>query len=350
MAVAAATRGDRVTETYSNVANADDIARQWPDGRDMPTVIRSVVDYVKNKPWMSLGATRLVGDRMDDFWIENGADLWQDFGIFMRLPDGSRVAQWFQKRDAASVPPIVYIGSEGEMEILSSSLEAFLATWALAHFDVAGNLVGEGVKVGLPSDLIRDEDDADDEKVVDGRPPFAAFLTSLLGQDVRTHVRPKPDDAPFKAFFEAWGKRQRAALATNSNLTAIVRAMDAYVPRGKQPWERAHFHLAAIGDRLEIGGKGDPRKPLNDADAAAIRPFILAEREARASGEHAPRGLWHSASLLLYPDGACQIAADWSAAPKFWHGAPATAAELAADQSRFPKSPRWREPWMDELG
>lgn len=339
-----------MTDTYAAVANANDIARQWPDGREMPALLPAIVGYVRDKPWMSLGATRLVGDRMDDYWIENGADLWHDFGIFMRLPDGSRVAQWFQAHDPNGEPPIVYIGSEGETEILSPNLEAFLASWALAHFDDNGALVAAGVPVGLPSDLIRsDDEDENDDPVADGRPAFAAFLKQLLGRPVEALIAAKPSDAAFETFFSDWGQAARAGMIANPNLQQMATILDAYVPRGKASWERANFRISAIADRMEIGSKGDPRKTLNETEAAALRPLIANERERRAGGVHAPRGLWHSAAINLFPDGVCQLQCDWASAPKFFNGPAATAAEFSRDQQRFPKGERWIEPWMKEL-
>ena len=312
----------------------------------MPLLIADVTNYVKDQTWRSLGATRLVGDRMDDYWIENGADLWRDFGIFMRLPEGSRVAQWFRE-GASAEPPIVLIGSEGEQEILAPNLEAFLAAWALGGFNAAGDFVANGVSVGMPSDMIRSEEYEAD--VADGRPAFAKFLTQRLGRDIASFVAQKPADDDFKAFFDAWQKTALAEMAANAHLREIVRILDADIPRGKEPWERVSFRIAAIGERIEIGSKGDPRQLLLEATAAALRPVIVAERERRASGVHAPRGLWHSAAINLYPTGQCQLNVDWAAEPQFVSGPAPVRAEFALDQQRFPKSDRWLEPWIKTL-
>lgn len=332
------------TDTYAAVAKPDDIARRWPDGREMPTLIGDVTRYIADKPWMSLGATRMVGDRMDDYWIESGADLWRDFGIFMRLPDGSRVAQWFAEGQQGE-PLVVLIGSEGELEVLASSLEAFFATWALASFDGAGALVAHGDPVNLPSDLIADDDD----DVPNGRPALAVFLTQRLGRDAASFLARKPDGAAFKSFFEDWGVRERAAMAANPHLVGMAQILFHHAPRGKDVWVREHFHVAVIGERVEIGSKGDPRVLIKKAEADALRPLILAERERRAQGLHSVRGLWHSAAINLHSDGSCQLNVNWDAAPKFFVGHPATAVEFAAELSRYPKSARWIEPWMIAL-
>lgn len=331
-------------ETYADVVRPDDIAHQWPDGRDVPQLIIDVCAYVKDKQWMSLGATRLVGDRMDDYWIENGADLWRDFGCFMRLPDGSRVAQWFRDGDS-SEPPIVLIGSEGEQEILAPNIEAFLAGWALGHFNDSGDLIANNTPVGLPSDLIRGEDD----EVDDGRPAFAQFLTKRLGRNASSAILPKPAGDAFKAFFGAWQADAVKSISDNPQYKELARLLDGYVPRGKNIWERASFAVNVIGKRIEIGSKGDPRLPLPEIEAAAITPLVLAARQARSRGVHAPRGLWHHADILLFADGSCHINADWTAPPKFWRGAAATAKELALDLAEAPRSERWMEPWMRNL-
>lgn len=335
-------------ETYATVARADDIARHWPDGREMPALIRDVTDYIKVQPWQAVGTTRLLGDRMDDYWIENGADLWRDFGIFMRLPDGSRVAQWFRAGHDGE-PPVVLIGSEGETEILAPDLSSFLAAWALYEFDDKGRLVVKSpagaVEVNLPPDLIRSEDEDDDE-IPNGRPEFVRFLETLVGSPLVRFAQAAPPNEPFQKFFETWGQAARADIAADPHLRAIAGILDRFMPRGSEPWQRVSFHIGAVDRRVEIGGAGDPRTVLDPTLADAVRPHILAAREARAQGLHSPRGLWHSADLLLYPDGACHIAADWSAAPKFWHGPEATAAEFAADLARYPRSARWMEPWM----
>lgn len=340
-----------MSETYAPVARADDIALYWPDGREMPAMIRSVADYMAKQEWLSIGATRMIGDRMDDHWIENGADLWTDFGCFMRLPEGSRVAQWFRDGETGE-PPVVLIGSEGQMVVLANDLQSFLAAWALGEFDDAGNLVAKcatgSIEIALPSELVRDEDD-EAEGIPNGRPAFAKFLQSLLGRHPCEALKPKPDDALLQSFFQAWGETQRAEIASNPNLRKIAAVLDAFVPRGKNPWEHADFRIAAIGDRIEIGGKGNPKNPLEAGLADQIRPLISAERERRAAGVNSFRGLWYVGHLMLMPDGVCQLAADWESEPKFFHGPPPTAAELAGEFKRFPKSERWMREWMGDL-
>ena len=81
--------------------------------------------------------------------------------------------------------------------------------------------------------------------------------------------------------------------------------------------------------------------------------FLWGEWHRRARDEraaaHPERGLWHSASLTLDPGGLVMIKASWEFEPDFREGSRMTRAELDADLMRYPRSPRWREPWMDDL-
>ncbi len=335
------------TVTYEHAVDVDGIARQCPDGRNVPQIVLDIATYVKLKIWPSVGGVRFLGRRMEDFWIESGADLWPDFGVFIVLPDGSRVAQWFRASETGE-PPIVLIGSEGEQEVLAPNLNAFLAGWALARADKDGELKMGTMPVALPYDM-RWSDEYE-EGVPDGRPELADFISGKLGRPLEYFIAAKPDDAPLKAFFDAWGERARRDIAANENLRAIAKLLDSYMPRGEDAWMRTQFQVHAIGDRMEIKKRPPGSPPI--PEEAALIPLIRAEREARAQGIHKVRGFWHVAELMLYPDGTCQLASGWEGLgekPEFEKGGPPTAAEFAADQKAYPRSERWIEPWMRDL-
>jgi len=332
-------RRRRVTEPYRDYVDFDELARQWPDGRDVPPLLADLVRYLEDKPWRSLGDFTLRGDRMDDYWVEDGADCWPHFGFLMRLPDGSRVAQWFREGASPDNVPIVYLDSEGEVRMVASSLEEFLAVWALARFDSTGNLVASGHRVSLPFDLLYQADSG----APDGRADFLDFLRQRLGREPQAIIGPHPSHEPIERFFEEWSETQRQKMATDPTLRSIAGILDAYIPRGKQPWDRVSLDIRVAGARCEIDAPEGPKTPL--AEEREIIPLVLA---ARATGVHAVRGVWHSAAIRLTPDGLCRITANWHREPVFRDGTPPTADEIAADLARFPRSARWMEPWMNK--
>ena len=329
-----------MTETYCDYVNLDELTRQWPDGRDVPLLLSDLARYLKDRELRSLGDFTLRGDRIDDYWVESGVDCWPHFGFFMRLPDGSRLAQWFREGASPDQLPIVYIGSEGELRMEASSLEEFLAVWALVQFDKTGNLAANGQRVSLPFDLLY----AADCGAPDGRAGFSDFLRQRLGRDPQTIIRRQPPQEPIKRFFEEWSETQLQSLATDVTLRSIAGILDAYIPRGKAPWDRVSLDIRVAGERCEIDAPEGPKTPI--AEERDIIPLVFAARAARAAGIHAVRGVWHSAAILLLPDGLCQIAANWEREPVFRDGTRPSADEIAADLIRYPRSARWMAPWM----
>ena len=53
-------------------------------------------------------------------------DLHRYLVPFIRTPDGSEVAFWFPEGKPTASPPVVLVGSEGELANLGDSLEEFL--------------------------------------------------------------------------------------------------------------------------------------------------------------------------------------------------------------------------------
>ena len=129
--------------------------------------------------------------------------------------------------------------------MVASSLEEFLAVWALAGFDSAGDLVASGHRVSLPFDLLYQADSG----APDGRADFLDFLRQRLGREPQAIVGPHPPHQPIERFFEEWSETQRQKMATDSTLRSIAGILDAYIPRGKQPWDRVSLDIRVAGAR-----------------------------------------------------------------------------------------------------
>jgi hypothetical protein len=238
------------------------------------------------------------------------------------------------------------LGSEGELHVLAPNLNSFFAMWAdgtLPRTSVAYN------------ELINEDDLTTPEEKAQ-RPLYAAQMRALVARAL-DHPAGVPAGNISK-FMEQRGAAARAKIAADTIMQAILTLLDAHIPRrpdGSDPDTTyvfpASYHVRVAGPRVEIQSRALPPDyttfaPLPERDA--LIPLLLKAREARAR-ENPGRGLWHSAMLELYEDRTLVLKASWEFEPEFRDGGRMTKAEFESDQARFPKSPRWREPWMDEL-
>ena len=322
-----------MAETYAEVIDVAGLKKKWPPGREVPQLVLDVLDAIHDAPWGAFGYFRVTGDRMDDYWIENGADLWAEFGTIFNLADGSRIALWFHDGATPDAQPVVNIDSEGQCRSWAPDLKTFLHDW-----------ITPGPRSVL-GDLFPDSDEfpLDSPK----RQPYAAKAKTMI--EVAADL-PQATAAALDimAFFDRYGLAQRARIAADPTLKEIAAILDSEIPRGKEPWELVRISLHAAGPRCEASVYAGDAWRQHPKEAHLI-PLIQKARQDRALGQHAARGLWHEAAIRLHPDGHAQITADWAAAPKFRDGRPITRDEFAADMARCPRSEAWIEPWMTKL-
>lgn len=314
------------------------VERCWPDHQPFPQLLRDVAAFLVDKPQASVGYVRMEATRFDDYYIEGGADLWPQFGMFMTLPSGTRFAVWFHDGAVAGGEPIVVLGQEGELLVMAPNLKSFLADWA------AGRIANDF----LASDIGRPDPATSDEK--HWSDAVAAELTRLVAKAPEPPLGSPADN--IDNFIQDYGAATRARDAANPIHQEIARLMEAHIPRGKEIYEYYHCGIVIAGDRIEFAPPGmapeyKMREPLPERDA--LIPLILKARQARAGGAHAVRGLWNNASLRISPDGHVTLHADWEFEPKFEHGGRVTAADLRADLARFPRSDRWTPEWMADI-
>ncbi len=320
---------------YDKAMDVANLRRTWPDGRDLPPLIADIATMLKAEIWGSVGYLSMPGSRFNDYWVEDGADLWPQFGMFVHLPDGTEIAQWFHEGAVPGAEPIVEIGSEGSLEVIAPNLKTFFRDWA---------------KDSGRAEMTLDEEDRTAENVARWQAVATKMNAIIDAAPDHPAGYPAHDIADFIAHY---GEASRARMRADPIHQEIARVMDALIPRGKEPWEYFNCQINVAGDRIELLGNATPetypkRAPM--PHLATLIPLLLKAREARAQGIHAVRGLWHCASLRIYPDGLVQISADWDAKPVFETGAPVTRADIEADLARYPRSARWRMPWTDELG
>jgi hypothetical protein len=323
-------------ETYKSVIDLASVVRCWPVGHAVPQLIMDIANLIAPWPNPVVGYARFEGARFDDYWIELGGDLSEQFGKFLHLPDGTYIAVWFHDGAVLDAEPVVEIGSEGELNVLAPNLKSFMIKWAKGK--VHGELDPES-----PEDLAM-------------RKIYSEKMLDVISKapDQKTPAQPEN----LSNFFAGWQISAVAKIAADPVMQDILKLMEAHIPKlpeGSDPAttyvQPKSYMIRVAGPRVEIQPPALPPDyksfdPLPERDA--LIPLLLKARENRAT-QYPGRGLWHDAMLEIYQEHYIMLKASWEFEPSFREGGRMTKAELDADLARFPRDPRWRQPWMDEL-
>lgn len=286
-------------------------------------------------------------DRFSDFWIEEGSDLAEQFGIFVAIGDGSDVALW-NRGGAPDTWPVVLIGGEGEMVVLADDLAGFLARVASAQFDDASEY---GWVEFMAGEEYEPEDDWDDETRADAararvaRKALGEWLAQRAGRTAPAESRPqRTPPSALREFFEAHRKAVYARNAASDDWREVLRLFVPFAKRGKHG-SRKELNIVCAGDEFHVGElEGRAFKPF--AHAAAIEAPLRALREARAV-RRPSQGLWFSASLRSDGENGAELIArflnpldEYVAMPR------PSAAAVRADYARRPRSDWWTPDWL----
>ena len=249
--------------------------------------------------------------------------LRNEFGLFMRLPDGSAVGTWYPDAGDAALAPVVLIGSEGQHEMLAPTLEAFLAKIALRRFE--------------DNDL-HPHEEAGDETEELARWLRKRLLVKDLGK-ILGAAEPLPD---FALAMDKWCRDREAYWSDHPAMKALSAPLVPHRPNGANPWDRTHFEVAIVGSQSEIGVLRRGRQPIEEAET--IEPIL---RDLRDDMWRAmPNlGLWYSMAFALYADGRIMPRFDYDARPVI-NGSPADLAQAKADLRRAPRPARWVPAWL----
>jgi hypothetical protein len=151
----------------------------FPASIPVPPLLLAFADWVENVPYGSTGYFEVLrGERLDQAFPAPPptARMVARLGIFLGLPDGSRIALWDH---GAAAPSVVLLGSEGELRTVAPNLRAFLAALSRGQTGIH---------------------ELDDDEAASHRNELAAWLARSPGGD--EEAAPSPS-------FNAW---YRAAL------------------------------------------------------------------------------------------------------------------------------------------
>ncbi len=219
--------------------------------------------------------------------IVDGSLLRNDLALFLHLPDGSAVGSWCLPAIGPEDAPIVVLASEGQREILASSLAGLLAKIALQRFEEEGEWSDF-----TPHD---DSEDATGE--------LAHWLRERFGSEDLERIAELPTGLPdFAGWLGKWCSRSRGILGGPPGHGRTRTAFD-----GTQADKQKPMGQHALRDRnrrrpisrTRVLRRGRPSRSMR---RLPIEPLLRRLRDDMCRTQP-DLGLWYSMTFALMPNG-----------------------------------------------
>jgi hypothetical protein len=306
--------------------NLESLHENFPADFEVPPLLREFGQWLKNRRAGSVGLFRLQSERFDDFWIEHGADLHPNFAFFMRDCCGGQIGYWLYDGRTTVSPPIVMVGSEGELKILGDTLEDFLGRLANGHTQA-------------------DELDTRDEDCTGG----AELAEWLDSHSSRIPVQTRPDHPNLEQWMEKWGRLQREWIDQDPLHLQIADRLRGFVKPNARSWETADFDVLLVGTQFNMWHRSHGANLLPHDQISDLEPLFRSIRERRA--EKTPeRGLWFSSWVKVGSQGGAVLCCNFMDEPKILDERPIIpAGDYQRDLSKFPRSKHWFPVWLESL-
>jgi len=288
------------------------ITEAFPPSIPIPPLLGPFEAWFEDQTEGTLGWCDLQPIRLDDYWIENGSALAEQFALFIHLPDGGRIGLW--KNADLEAFPVVLLGSEGEQSVLAPDFPTFLWMW------------GSGALDRHP-ELVPDAEYLEEEGLIDARP---ALLDWLRQQNMRVDDPAEPKSDSLRTFFNNWQEQQFEQWERSESLQEIGRLLSTYAPAQMEDWQSVSL-TAVLGNQ----GLRVTRSPLNDSEGAEAL-FQLEQLRDEMARAMPQRGLWFSAEVKWFKTFGTTIRAEYLAIPQ---GLDDSGVQDAL--TRFPRSSFW---------
>ncbi len=236
----------------------ESLHKNFPADCEVPSLLLDFGSWLKSKRAGSLGYFCLQSERFNDFRIENGADLHPNFAFFVRDPTGGQIGYWLYDARMTVSPPVVMVGSEGELSILSDTLEEFLKRLA------------EG-KTQAPD--LDSRNQAGKEEV-----ELAQWLKT---RTVNTPIQSRRDHPNLKQWMEVWGQWQRDWIDKDSLHLQIADRLRRFVKPNAQPWQTANFDVLLVGTQFKMWHRSFGPKPMSQNETSDLEGLFRSIREQR---------------------------------------------------------------------
>ncbi len=303
--------------------NVESLQRNFPEGWDVPPLLLEFADRLEGIGAGTIGYFDLQSERFNDYWIENGADLHPYFAFFLCDPTGGQVGFWLYDGLATVSPPIVLVGSQGELQILADTLEQFFARLAKGE-------------TGVPD--LDDREDRDREST-----ELFQWLESRGGQSPGPQSVAHPDLAEW---LERWGDQQCAAIDNDSRHLQIADKLRKYRKPDAKAYETNCFDVLLVGSQFKMWRRSYGPQPMAPDEVADLEPLFRSLREERAR-KVPERGLWFYSWVKVGATGGATLCCDFMKEPDLDNQTPLiSASDYAIDLKAFPRSQHWYPDWL----
>lgn len=289
-----------------------------PHGQTLPHLLQDFCDWFTQHGDQA-GNVRIVGDRLDDCYVEDGSRIAPAFVSFLCLGDGSRVGWWRPDGTALAESPVALLGSEGELRIVGLGLAELLSRWATGSTGI-------------------------DDFGGQANARMARWLRERCGGGV-----PRSDDGELEGrtrqlegWFEAWSTRRSELAAVDPHRVALARELLPLIGRPSQTWERTFAEVVMTGTSCRLFGTLVGQKPLSVSPELAAALVALRERDADELPE---AGLWFRAVLQVGADGVLGVKRTYLEEPNP-REVQLDVAGLREDLLRRPRSAYWMPSWL----
>jgi hypothetical protein len=270
--------------------------RYWPHGKNVPRIIYDIAALIAPWPRGIVSEFYIIASRPNDFRIENGADLWNQFGMFIGYANGTEYALWYYEGCPAGAEPVVSFGDEGDLRVLAPNLKTFLTQWACGH----------GVGWFEPFDY-----DATPELLAK-RQALGAQIMALVVQLPSTPVVQAVPDV--EAYINKFADHAADRNDADPTLQAIRALLANYIPNDDSNPRGKSWKLNVVAGNIEIETSlMEPDftqlEPLPEREA--LLPLVTKARLEREASHHDGRGPWTSGVLYIQHGGHTFISGNW---------------------------------------
>ena len=302
------------------------IASHAPTGTTIPPLFRDFVSWSRDVD--ALGFFRLVGGRLDDFYVEDGSRAASCFFSFLRCSDGSMIGWWRPENESLSEAPIVMLGGEGDLVALGMDLAEFLSSWSRDALPVY--------------DLSLDVENEHDSDAVAARQGLRQWLVGHgLYSENDHHLLPERTTA-LRNWFTVWSAGRRRLAENDEIRLAIAAHLRELIGLPSEPWLRSFVDAIVTAKQCQLFRTVVGQRPVD------LSPDL--ESELRRFREHdamelPEAGLWFRAVLELDVDGTLAVKRTYLDRPnpnEIHFGEDGVRQDLL----KMPRSSYWMPPWL----